>query len=356
MTPRGRRQLLIGSAAALASAAVPARAGQGLRLSLNENAFGPSPRVAEAIEAELVRLNRYVETDEADALRAQIAALEQVSPDQVVLGEVLEPLGVHLGARSFLGGDVVYSTPGYTALVDSGAPFGLAGQGVPLNAALENDLPALARAIGRRTVAVSLVNPHNPSGTVSDIAALDAFITDAAQHTLVIVDEAYLEYDARFADRSAIRHVRKGANVLVFRTLAKVYGLAGLAMGYAVAPKPLAGELRAVGIGTPHSLDRLSLAAARAALTDQAYVRTVRDRVAGERERLHAALDGRGIRRSDSHANFVFFAPSDPEALRKRFSEADIQIARAFPPLDRWIRVTIGTPAEVQRVINVLSA
>ena len=349
------RRAFAGGAAALTAAACATNGSPaGIeRLSLNENSFGPSPRVIEAIRANLDQLERYVEAPEVNRLIEAIALLERVSPEQIVLGEVLEPLGAHLAARS-RGGEFIYSAPGYTALIDAGAPFGSAGRAVPLNAALENDLPALAAAVGAATLAVSLVNPHNPSGTVNDADAFDRFIEQTSTRTLVIVDEAYLEYDD-FARRSAIRFARANANVLVFRTLAKVYGLAGISLGYAVAPTALARELRAAGLGAPHSLNRLALVAAEAALGDQAHVRSVVTRVRSNRAALHSALDALGLRHSDSRANFVFFqSPTDAAAARSALQARGIIPGRAFPPLDQWIRITVGNETETRSTIAAL--
>lgn len=337
-----------------ADAATGTHASTHVRLNLNENAFGPSPKVGQAILAHVQGIERYVEQTEVDALIAQIAAHERVRADQVVIGEMLEPLGLYL-ATQYGGGEIVYSTPGYTALVDSGAPLGASGTAVPLNARLENDLPALARAIGDRTIAVNLVNPHNPSGTVNERAELDAFIRRVARLALVVVDEAYLEYDD-LQGRSAVRHVREDANVLVFRTLAKIYGLAGLSIGYALAPTPLADGLRKMGIGGPHSLNRLAIVAATAALTDQGHVRWVRETILSERARVTAVLDRLGLGHSDSRANFIFFRSERVADFRARFAAAGISIGRPFPPLDEWVRITIGTPPENDAVIRVLES
>jgi len=358
-----RRGLVGGMGAALAvSAAACATTPNATtsieRLSLNENAYGPSPRVLQAIENNLGRLERYVDADEVARLTNAIAALERVAPEQVVLGEILEPLGLQLAASRQGGGEFVYSAPGYTALIDAATPLDGVGRPVPLNASLENDLPALAAAIGPRTLAVSLVNPHNPSGTVDDAAAFDRFIETAAQRTLVVVDEAYLEYtESEFEARSAIRFARSGANVLVFRTLAKVYGLAGVSLGYGIAPVALAERLRAAGIGSPHSLNRLSLVAAEAALADQAHVRSVAARTRANRIRVHATLDALGLRHTNSVANFVFFESRLPAAdVRRALTARSITPGRAFPPLDRWVRITIGTEADTDRTIAALRA
>ena len=349
-----RREWLAMSAAVTSVAAVPAGpAPNRVRLSLNENAWGPSPRVAPAIRAAAVGIERYVEQAEVDALIRQIATLEGVAPDQVVIGEVLEALGLYLARQRRSGGGIVFSAPGYTALVDAAAPLGGRAVPVPLNERLENDLPALAGSISADTMAVSLVNPHNPSGTVSDAAAFHAFVAAAAQRTLVVVDEAYLEY-AEFQALSAIRHVRAGANVLVFRTLAKIYGLAGLSIGYAVAPVALARGLREAGIGAPHSLSRVALAAATAALGDKQHVGTVRAATLAGRRRLHGAVEELGLRHTDSRANFVFFRSDRAARLRAAFAADGVQVARPFPPLDDWIRITVGRPGEIDRVIAIL--
>jgi len=366
MAALDRRRLLVGGlgGAGLMAGASPvlARAGPAAgqggvdfgRLSLNENALGPSPKVAEAVSANLGRLNRYVDQGEVDALAAQIAALERVDPEQVVIGEVLEPLGLQLAAARPGGGEFVFSTPGYTALIDASRALGGVGVGVPLNARLENDLPALSAAVNERTLAVSLVNPHNPSGTVDDAAAFDRFVAETAKRTLVVVDEAYLEYDD-LERRSAIRFTRAGDNVLTFRTLAKVYGLAGLSTGYAVAPLALARKLKAAGLGAPHAQNRLALAAAAAALKDQDHVRAVVLGVRQGRDRLHAALDRLGLRHTDSRASYVFFQSRVPaQGVRDALAARGLIVGKAFPPLDDWIRITIGTAAETDAVIATL--
>lgn len=219
--------------------------------------------------------------------------------------------------------------------------------GVPLNAALENDLPAIAAAVDGTTRAVYLVNPHNPSGTVSDTAAFIAAVRDLSARTLVIVDEAYLEFRPNFAARSVAPLVREGGNVAVFRTFSKIFGLASLAIGYTLAPKPLAAALKQMGIGAFFGLSRLSLVAATASLGDHDYVASVRTKVAAEREAWHALLRARGRRFSASQANFVFFDCGRPHAeAAAALAARGIIIGRAQPQFDAWLRISIGLPVE----------
>lgn len=346
---------LADAAAVSAPAAGTAAAGAPVRLDLNESPFGPSPKVAAAVQRALAEAPRYVTAAEGLALQRQIAALEGVQPGQVIVGEVLEALGQHLALADGPGG-FVYSVPGYGALVDAAAPFGGRAVEVPLNAALENDLPALAAAVAADTRALFVVNPHNPSGTLSDGAAFDAFVRATAARTLVIVDEAYLDYREDFAQLTAARLLREGRNVVVFRTLGKIHALAGLQIGYALAPPALADALRARGVGSAHGLNRLSLAAASASLADPAHVAAVRRRVAVERALWLQALDGWGLRCARPAGNFVFFDTGRPQAgVAAALAGRGIGVARVFPPYDRWLRVSIGLPEENRRARRALA-
>lgn len=317
-----------------------------LRLTLNENPFGPSPLAAEAIRKDLDGLARYT-GEEADELVALVAAREGVDPSQIVLGEILKPLGLQLSLRGGPGGEFVYSVPGYPALVNAAAPVGGVVVGVPLNARLENDLPALAAAVNERTRAVFLVNPHNPSGTVSDRDGFKAFLRTVSARTLVVVDEAYLEFSDDYEGRTAVSLVREGANVLVFRTFAKAYGLAGLPLGYAIAPRGVADTLRKQGLGSARELNRLAVAAAVASLRDEGYLVRVHDAVAAERAEWMRVLEELRVPYTTSQANFVFFDAGRPHAeVADALLAQGVAVARAFPPYDTWVRITIGLPGE----------
>ena len=316
------------------------------RLSLNENPFGPSPRAIAAIRGLSSELCRYSDA-EADVLTPAIATHEDVAADQIVLGEILPDLGRQLAKDGPRGGEFVYSEPGYTALVNAVGPLGGVVVGVPLDKNLENDLPAIAAKVNAQSRAIYLVNPHNPSGTVSDAATFTSFVREMSKRTLVIVDEAYLEFEPDFDQRSVVGETRAGRNVVVFRTFGKIYGLAGLSVGYAIAPKPLAAALKASKIGTPDTLTRPALVAAAASLRDPDYVVSTRIKVVAERSKWNDLVDGLGLRRSDSRGNFVFFQTGRPHGdVTQALSAKGIEIGRAFAPYDDWVRISIGLPAE----------
>jgi histidinol-phosphate aminotransferase len=300
----------------------------------------------DAIKAHLADLSRYT-GDELATLTRTIADRENIAADQVVLGEILDTLGLYLSARGGPGGEFVYSEPGYTALVDAVSPAGGIVVGVPLNSQLENDLPALAAKVGAKTRAAYLVNPHNPSGTASDAGRFIDFVRELSRHTLVIVDEAYLEFMPDFAQRTVAGLVRDGAQVAVFRTFSKIYGLAGLSIGYTLAPKELAASLKRMGVGAFFGLNRLSLIAANASLNDTGYVAAVRAKVAAEREAWHALFRERKVPFSDAQGNFVFFdARQSHETVAAALAAQGIVIGRVQRPLDSWVRISIGLPEE----------
>jgi histidinol-phosphate aminotransferase len=320
----------------------PARA----RLSLNENPFGPSQRAIAAIRDISGELCRYAD-DEADVLTPAIVAREGISADQIVLGEILEALGLHLAKDGPAGGEFIYSEPGYTALVNAVRPAGGVVVGVPLDGKLQNDLAAIAAKVSPKTRAIYLVNPHNPSGTVSDAAPFIAFVREMSKRTTVIVDEAYLEFEPDFAQRTVAGLTGAGENVIVFRTFGKLYGLAGLEVGYAIAPTPLAASLKQIGIGTPATITRPALVAAAASLRDDDYVAATRAKVTAEREKWHQLCDRLKLRHTNARGNFVFFEAGRPQhEIATALLAKGIDIGRGHPPLDHWLRISIGLPGE----------
>jgi len=337
---------LLASAMPPVAATSPSR----VRLSLNENAFGPSPQVIPAIQREFSRLNRYADDAAAQRFAEQISAHERIPVEQVVLGEILGLLGRYLGSQGGPGGEFVYSTPGYLALIEAAAEVGGIGVPVPLDSQYRNDLPALRAKVTAKSRAIYLINPHNPTGTVNEDVEFKNFLRDVSKQAVAVVDEAYLEYTADFESRSAASLVREGANVMVFRTFDKIHGLAGMPIGYVLAPTGLALALRQQGAGDAEGLGRLNLAAASAALGDHAHVTHVRTAVAREREAWLALLRMLKLPHTEAQGDFVFFdaGRSQTEVAAAMLAKG-IDIGRAHPPYTNWARITVGLPEENRR-------
>ena len=325
-----------------------------IQLSLNENPFGMAAGVEKALLKEMPRIGRYSGEAGERFIRA-VAAHEGVDAEQIIPGEILEALGMYLGLKAGYGGEFIYSVPGYPAMVNAAARVGGKVIAIPLNDRLENDLEAMEAQVNERTAAIFLVNPHNPSGTLSDNEIFHDFLKRVSRRALIVVDEAYLEYSDNFSERTAVNNLMEGDNVIVFRTMAKAYGLAGLSFGYAVAPKALARELMAGGWCDTHALNRMSLAAAEAALKDQKYISGVNRMVTRERNQWHAFLEELGLPHTASMTNFVFFDAGKPHAeVQERLKKAGILIGRSFEPYDTWIRITIGRPEENAKAQSAL--
>jgi histidinol-phosphate aminotransferase len=345
--------LALSSRASLRAASVPPAApepkmlateGQ-VQLSLNENPFGPSPRALEAMQRELPRAHRYPYAKGPELARL-VAAKEGVAPENIVMGvgsgEVLETYGVYLGRER---GEVISAAPGYLQLVGAMERMGSRVVPVPLNDRLEHDLDAMAAKIGPDTKAIYLCNPNNPTGTIVAPEKLRAFIAEVARKVPVFIDEAYLECSDNFSANTMVGLVREGHNVTVARTFSKIYGLAGQRIGYGVMPVEMAKGIRTFSTG---SLNLLGVVAAEASLADAGYVEATRRKIKAGRDALIALLKEHGRRYAEPQGNFVFFHTGMPIAeFQQRMRRENVVVARAFPPLLDWCRITIGTPEEM---------
>lgn len=360
-----RRQWLIRSGATLAGAALSTRllnfeaqaqmmtperlaatAPVKARLSLNENPFGPSPAAMEAITRTLAagKACRYP-YGEASELVNLIAQKEGVTPEHIVLGvgssEILETVGGHFG---LLKGEVIHASPGYLQLPGTARNLGATVVPVPVNARQQHDLTAMAAAITKPNTIVYLANPNNPTGTVVPTAELRAFIAEVSKNAFVFLDEAYLDIADDYAGRTLVGLVHQNPNLLVARTFSKIYGLAGMRIGYGVTSPKFAAQLRNYGLGV---LTFPSVAAASASLKDTEFVARARAQIVAEREKLLALLRELGRPYAESQTNFVFFQTGRPHAeVHAAMMKESVAIARAFPPMTDWARITIGLPEE----------
>jgi len=325
-----------------------------IRLSLNENPFEVDESIKDSIINEIANTNRYAAEDGKKFVEF-IAAHEGVDPEQIVPGEILDLLGIYLALKNGEGSEFIYTVPGYPVFANAAASAGGKAIEVPLNSNLENDFDAIEKKINSKTAAIFLVNPHNPSGVVTDNEKLHNFISRVSKKTLIVIDEAYLEYAGDFNERTALSNLKSGDNIIIFRTLAKAYGLGGLTIGYAIAPKELAQYLKSKGLGNPHALNRLSIVAAKASLLNQDKVAKESKIIQEEREKWHAFLDNLGLKHSDSKANFVFLdTKKSSDEVKDFFLENNIAIGPVYKDYPTWIRITIGTPTENSKAQEIL--
>jgi histidinol-phosphate aminotransferase len=325
----------------------PLNNGKLIRLGSNENPYGPSPKARKAIIESITEGNRYAH-GVAQELRKVIATREGVAPENVLMGcgssELLCLTGMTVGLE---GGAVLSAFPTFRLLMDYAAKFNARWDKVNLDANMVHNLEAMAAAVKQDTKIIFVVNPNNPTGTVLDTDKLKAFCVDTAKRATVFVDEAYIEFLEEADKKSMVQLVKQGHNVIVSRTFSKVYGLAGLRIGYL--------------IGQPETLRRMAdkqvwgnnnqagLAAAKASLEDQEFITMTRKKNAEARQHLFNYLDSKKWPYGKSQANVVLFpAPKDGKAILEATEKRGFQIRVWDYDNKEWCRVSIGTLEEMK--------
>ncbi|HSD29864.1 MAG TPA: histidinol-phosphate transaminase [Vicinamibacteria bacterium] len=329
----------------------PAPGGGLIDLSSNENPYGPSPAALEAMTRSHAVAGRY--PDEAERATAEaIARLHGVSPERVVLGSGSSEV-LRLCDAAFLGPGrtVVVAEPTFEAVLHYAKVTTAEPVAVPLTADFRHDLPAMARACDARTGLVYLCNPNNPTGTIVTGDEMLAFVEKVPATATVVVDEAYHHFVETPAYRSAMELVDRFPNVVVARTFSKVYGMAGLRLGYAVTSAANAEALRAHAAWS--NVNAAVLAAAQACLADEGLVARQRETLNGTRRWLVAELERDGRRTIPSETNFVMIdAGGDVKPPIEALFSRGIRVGRRFAALPTWLRVTIGTPEEMRAFLK----
>jgi histidinol-phosphate aminotransferase len=333
-----------------------------IKLDSNENPFGPSPLAVKAMQAALADCGSYPD-DDASALRTKLSKLHGVSEEQILVTSGLTEL-LGMIARTFL----ATGTPGLSSITSERSFIVYRIATEASNARFIEvptlrdgfDLHGIAAAIDPTTRIVFLANPNNPTGTLVTADEVDQFLKRIPEHVIVVLDEAYYEFAAAFADRRGVKYshsldyLRQGRNVIVLRTFSKVHGLAGARIGYGIASARLVESIsrhRAL-----YSVSSLAQAGALAALDDNAHVRKAIDNNTGQSERLVPALAGLEYKTTVPWANFLFCElGQDAVKFAQRLQHEGI----ALRALGQWgapqaIRMTIGTPEQNDALLKAM--
>jgi len=316
-------------------------------ISGNENAFGYSQMAQMAIMQKLQGANRYPRQEAVD-LQNAIAAREDVPANYVLQSPGSGPILV-MTALAFAepGKNVVTVEPGYTQLTNAFQEHGGEVKKVPLNDDLQYDLDAIKDAMDENTAVVYICNPNNPTGTIVDPVKLTQFIMSAPKDVLIFVDEAYLELAPGGLEKnSMVKLVKQRKNLIIARTFSKVFGMAGLRIGYGISQPETLEKLKAYYMGGPSIL---STVAATAALQDQDFFDFSVESYHNVRSMVKDRLDELGLEYAEPNGSFIFIHTGVPiDELQARMAEEQIQIGRPFPPMLDWARVSIGTEEEMQ--------
>jgi len=324
---------------------------EAVKLASNENPLGPSPKALAAIAATASRVNRYPD-GASFKLRTKLSQRLGVAPNQLVFGcgadEIFELL-----VKSFVGpGDeVVYGWPSFAMYPIVTAGMGASAVPVALTRGLLHDLPAMQAAITARTRLVMICNPNNPTGTSVGRADFDAFVAALPADVVLAIDEAYFEFVRRADFPESIGWLAKRPGTLVIRTFSKIYGLAGLRVGYGIGDPELIGYLERAR--HPFNLNLLAEEAAVAALDDAEHVARTRRANADGIAYLERELAALGIASWPTDANFLLADPG-VGAYDALLRQGVIVRPLAGFGLPSHIRITIGTAEENERCIKAL--
>jgi histidinol-phosphate aminotransferase len=322
---------------------------QTYKLSSNENPYPPLPGVLEAAADAAASMNRYPDMG-CTGLYTALSRHIGVPADHLAAGTGSVAVLYHL-LQAFCesGDEVVYAWRSFEAYPIAVAVTGATSVQVPLGPEARHDLDAMLAAITERTKVVIVCTPNNPTGPAVGHAELEAFIDRVPSHVLVVVDEAYREFVRSDDPVDGVRLYARRENVVVMRTFAKAYGLAGFRVGYVIAPATVAAAVRACAL--PFGVSSVAQAAAVASLQAEPQLLERVDALAAERERVVAELREQGWSVPDAQGNFVWLALGERTAEFAAAAEESGVMVRPFA--GEGARVSIGEPAGNDAFLSV---
>lgn len=324
-----------------------------MRLSSNENPYGPSAKALHAMTDAFSLAWRYPDAQN-DALIQSLAKTNSVTPDQILLGdgssEILQLCAAAFtgpsanGNQDAAGGNLVVADPTFEAIAKLAEAGGAEIVKVPLTATFAHDLEKMGAAA--QNDLIYICNPNNPTASITPKEELRAFIANTPPATMILVDEAYFHYAESPDYESVIPLLKDHPNLIVARTFSKIYGMAGLRCGYAVAQKETLTRMRPRQMWD--SVNCLALAAAIASLDDPGQVTNGRRLNSEVKGFVTYELDAIGFKSIPSQANFIMFDVKRPVApVIAALRERKVQVGRVFPTLPNHLRLTIGKKTEM---------
>ena len=321
-----------------------------IKLASNENPLGPSPKAVEVMKSIANQVNMYPDGG-GWKLRNAIAEKFSLSMDNVILGngsnEIIEFIG-----HAFLspGDQIIAAEHAFVVYKLMATLFGAETIEIP-DPGLVHDLDSMADAVTERTKEIFIANPNNPTGTLVTQEQIDRFMDRVPDRVIVVFDEAYYEFLDTPPD--TLKYVREGRNVVVMRTFSKIQGLAGLRIGYGLAPSGLASVLQKTR--QPFNANHLAQEATLAALADEEHQFETKRITDNGRQFLQQSFDEMGLEYIPSYANFVLVKVGDGDAVFDALLRKGV-IVRAMRgyKLPEWVRISVGTKEENQRCVELL--
>lgn len=325
-----------------------------IMLHNNESPFGISPNARDAITDSIHLSNRYPHGYYPD-LKDLIAERENIPPDHIILGAGSTDVMVTLIHFSKSDGEIMVGNPTYFDFIFYATRSRCRLKSVRLNHKYEHDLEAMEKQISPKTNLIYICNPNNPTGSITPKDKLQQFCEQASERALVVVDEAYHEYVEDEAYSSMVSLVLQGKNVIITRTFSKIFGLAGLRIGYGIAHPDTIEKLNTLSRNFA-PVSWLSLRAAIASYQDRSFIQKTKEKNKQMRQYLSRELEKSGLACIPSHTNFVLFEiDRDARALAKKLEEMKILVRPFGFHGSQWIRVSCGTKEELKTFVSALA-
>jgi histidinol-phosphate aminotransferase len=323
-----------------------------IRLGSNENPHGPSTLAKQAMIDAVGISNRY-QWDMNALLKTEIAKMTGHTKDHVALGAgSSELLGVVSLWAAYKKGNVVASEPTFKLWMPAARRMGLPTKLVPLTSTKHNDLNGLMNAMDPETKMVYLCNPNNPTGTVSPTSDLENFIKKVASTTIVLLDEAYTDY---YDTPSMSKMIDAYPNLVIAKTFSKTFGMAGARVGYALAHPNTIKALNEFQAWANAGPSAVSMQGALAAIKDKKFVNYCKQENIKAKDILYQGFDALGIKHIKSFTSFVYFETATyKKDIPALLLANQIIGARSFEENSSWLRISIGTLAEMEKVVAVL--
>jgi histidinol-phosphate aminotransferase len=319
-----------------------------IKLASNENPLGPSPLALEAIKDSGKDLNRYPDGG-GYYLKNMLSAGLSVSPGAIILGNGSNEL-LDLAARTYMrpGDEAVMATPSFVVYCMAVQSMGCRAVQVPLKD-YTHDLSAMREAVNEKTRMMFIANPNNPTGTINKKDEFDRLMEELPEGVLMVMDEAYYEYvtDPEYAD--SMKWFRNGKDILILRTFSKIFGLAGLRIGYGIAKDGIITEMNK--LRPPFNTNSMAQVAAMGALGDEGHVGRSREINQLGKRYLYEEFGRLGVQYVPTEANFIYMPVADSGPVYEGLLKRGV-IVRPMGP--KAVRVTIGLPDENRRFIEAL--
>jgi histidinol-phosphate aminotransferase len=314
------------------------------KLASNENLFGPAASVKETLKESIDSINYYPDSDTYE-IRSAIAGKFNISKDNIIMGDGTDQV-IEMICDCFIDrqDNIVTGDPNFLIYEKSALISGGSAKKISLLPDFSQDIQSIIKAVDSNTKAIFIASPHNPSGTIISKKEFEFLLRSTARNILIVMDEAYYEYMPPQKQLDTVSYISDNPNLIVLRTFSKIYGLAGLRIGYGIADSEIITGLNKIRL--PFNVSSVAQKAACAALADEGYILKIRDIISGEKDKFYLAFKDAGIEYVESFANFILVKTGEKSGaiVEELLKNGFIVRPGVNLGLPGYIRVTMAIP------------